>query len=63
MGLRDLQIIAFCFYLHFTKRPNFFGIELVFISSKCREDEVPPHLFYQPHVTKYGTVVTKAMAS
>ena len=30
---------------------------------KCREGEVPPYLFYQSHVTKYGTVVTKAMAS
>ena len=33
-GLWDLQIIAFCFYLHFTKRPNFFGIGLVFFKSK-----------------------------
>ena len=30
-GLWDLQIIVFCFYLHFTKRPNFFGTGLVFI--------------------------------
>ena len=33
MGLWDLQIIAFCFYLHFTKRPNFFGIGLVVLNS------------------------------
>ena len=23
---KDLQIIAFCFYLHFTQHPNSFGI-------------------------------------
>ena len=26
MSLRDLQIIAFCLYLHFTQCPNIFGI-------------------------------------
>ena len=29
MSLWDLQIIAICFYLHFTQCPNFFGNEVV----------------------------------
>ena len=45
MGLWDLQIIAFCFYLHFTKCPNFFGIGLEDYSfcSQCT-----PNLYVYP---------------
>lgn len=39
MDLRDLQIIAFCFDLHFMHHPDFFGIGVVYTvhtSLKCK---------------------------
>ena len=38
------------------------GHYLLYGFPKCREGEVPPHLFYHPHVTKLGSVA-KAIAS